>query len=93
MGLKFGNSGAAKRKIILNGPPKLFDRFFPKCNLKMGVPGSRLVQVFQHDIISGKVECFNNELLSISYLMMMWEINSKSSHMRVDIRYFHMPSH
>ena len=80
MGLKFDNSEAAKRKIILNGPPKLFARFFPECNLKMGVPGSRLVQVFHQDIVSGKVECSDDELLSMSYLMMMWEINSKSPH-------------
>ncbi|XP_052176615.1 uncharacterized protein LOC127790924 [Diospyros lotus] len=92
-GLKFGNIESAKRKIKVVGTPKLFTKFFPDCTPKKGVSGVRLRELFRKDIASGKVKCSDEDLLSLSYLMIINEINSKSRSKKVDMIYFHLASH
>lgn len=92
-GLKFCNNESAKRKIKVVGTPTLFVKFFPDCDLEKGVSGARLREFFRTNITSGKVECSDQDLLSLSYLMIINEINSKSRVTKVDIRYFHLTSH
>ena len=75
------------------GTPTLFAKFFPNCDRKKGVSGARLREFFRTDIANSKVKCSHEDLLSLSYLMIINEINSKSHVIKVDIRYFHLASH
>ena len=92
-GLKFDNCKTIKRKINVVGTPTLFAKFFPHENTKKRVSGAKLKDVFRRDISSGRMECFDDDLLSLSYLMIINEINSKSSTTKVEIRYFYLATY
>lgn len=53
----------------------------------------KLRDFLRRDISSGRMECSDDDLLSLSYLMIINEINSKSPTTKVDMRYFYLASH
>ena len=88
--MKFGNSTAAKRKIKFKGTPSLLAKFFPDSK---AVAGPRSRHVFRIEFANSKAKCLEDDLLSMSYLMIINEINSNGHSTKVDNLHFHLASH